>query len=268
MPTAARARRAIYAQLSGTMVDQDHFDLSSDFRAGDPGNMLGYMANFPYENGGNRDHSGFEDWRINAKVGITPNATDEYSINYTDQQADKQAPLSTDRQIVQGYFRQQSPVLGLAALGSSRRCRGCRRRSSATRPTSRRMPTTTPSTTSSTSIDDSRLFDSSCRTARTDDHSVGGFVEVGTDLIPMNTLKGAVHYRRDVHWEQALNYQRRRRLVTGYGALQEAASRKPGRSPSRTPSMRRASSISSTGVSYDMNEVLAGRRDVRGTAAT
>ena len=97
-------QKGYYAQVSGTMVDQDHFDLSNDFTPATPGNTLGYKANFPYEDGGNRDRSGFDDWRINAKVGVTPNATDEYSINYTKQQADKQAPLSTERQIVQGYF--------------------------------------------------------------------------------------------------------------------------------------------------------------------
>jgi len=40
-----------------------------------------------------------------------------------------------------------------------------------------------------------------------EDSSFGGFVEMGTDLIPMNTLKGAVHWRRDAHWEQGINYK-------------------------------------------------------------
>ena len=44
------------------------------------------------------------DRRINAKAGITPNATDEYSVNYTTQQSSKQAPLHVNRQAVQGYF--------------------------------------------------------------------------------------------------------------------------------------------------------------------
>jgi len=39
-----------------------------------------------------------------------------------------------------------------------------------------------------------------------DDHSIGGFVEMGTDLIAMNTLKGAIHYRKDVHTEESLVY--------------------------------------------------------------
>ncbi len=34
-----------------------------------------------------------------------------------------------------------------------------------------------------------------------EDYAYGGSLEFGTDLIPMNTLKGAVHYRRDNHTE-------------------------------------------------------------------
>ena len=42
-----------------------------------------------------------------------------------------------------------------------------------------------------------------------DDHSIGGFVEMGTELIPMNTLKGVIHYRQDVHEEWDLDYDNR-----------------------------------------------------------
>ena len=67
-------------------MDQDHFNLSHNFTPADAstlGYAQGVAQGFPYEDGGNRDRSDFRDWRINAKVGITPNATDEYSINYT-----------------------------------------------------------------------------------------------------------------------------------------------------------------------------------------
>jgi iron complex outermembrane recepter protein len=101
---AGTRQKGYYAQLSGTIVDQNHFDLSNDFTPASPATTLGYLKNFPYEDGGDREHSGFEDWRVNTKVGVTPNKTDEYSINYTNQQAEKEAPLSVDRQIVQGYF--------------------------------------------------------------------------------------------------------------------------------------------------------------------
>src|SRR5262249_40722405 len=107
---AGTRQRGYYAQLSGNIVDQDHFDLSNDFSPS-PYSLPGpsHVGGFPYEDGGNRDRSDFQDWRINAKVGLTPNATDEYSINYTVQESEKDAPLSVDRQIVQGYFNPTIP---------------------------------------------------------------------------------------------------------------------------------------------------------------
>ena len=63
--------------VSGTIVDQDHFDMSeiSHPPAPPPRICRRDRQRFPYENGGNRDRSDFHDWRLNTKVGITPNAT-------------------------------------------------------------------------------------------------------------------------------------------------------------------------------------------------
>ncbi len=72
-----------YAQASYARNEQDHWDLPSDF------------VPTPSEDGGERDLSHTEDWRVNAKVGFTPNATDEYSLSYTRQEGSKNAPLST-----------------------------------------------------------------------------------------------------------------------------------------------------------------------------
>src|SRR5262249_18311332 len=36
-----------------------------------------------------------------------------------------------------------------------------------------------------------------------DDFAYGGFIVVGTKLIPMNTLKGAIHFRHDNHAERS-----------------------------------------------------------------
>ena len=155
-PTAspARGRRAIYAQVSGTIVDQDHFDLSGDFTPAGPGTpgYAGGIANrFPFENGGNRDRSDFHDWRLNTKVGITPNATDEYSINYTMQEGVKDAPLHVNRQVVQGYFNGNNVRYWTWPNGISQAFRGFRKPSLATLRTSRPTPTTTPSKTRSRS---------------------------------------------------------------------------------------------------------------------
>ncbi len=48
------------------------------------------------EDGGERDGSYSKDWRINAKVGFTPNDTDEYSLSFTRQSGEKGAPLGVD----------------------------------------------------------------------------------------------------------------------------------------------------------------------------
>lgn len=70
-----------YAQASYARSFRDHWDLSKDF------------VPTAAEDGGARDLSRTEDWRVNAKLGFTPNATDEYSISYTRQEGSKNAPL-------------------------------------------------------------------------------------------------------------------------------------------------------------------------------
>ncbi len=70
-----------YAQASYTRNFTDHWDLPNDFTP------------TALENGGARDLSRSSDWRVNAKVGFTPNATDEYALSYTRQEGSKHAPL-------------------------------------------------------------------------------------------------------------------------------------------------------------------------------
>ncbi|MBD3813502.1 MAG: TonB-dependent receptor [Betaproteobacteria bacterium] len=72
-----------YGQASYARNVQDHWDLPDGF------------VPTASEDGGERDLSRNEDWRFNAKIGFTPNATDEYSLSYTRQEGSKNAPLST-----------------------------------------------------------------------------------------------------------------------------------------------------------------------------
>lgn len=74
-----------YIQGSGTENYRSHWRLSDDFKPGS------------FENGGNRDHSGSQDYKVNFKVGYTPNATDEYSINVIHQEGDKDTPFQDTR---------------------------------------------------------------------------------------------------------------------------------------------------------------------------
>jgi len=70
-----------YAQASYARNFQDHWDLADGFK---PTSV---------EDGGHRGLSRTEDSRLNAKIGFTPNDTDEYSLSYTRQEGAKLAPL-------------------------------------------------------------------------------------------------------------------------------------------------------------------------------
>lgn len=72
-----------YTQFSFSEYNVDHIDLSSHFK---PTASQGK---------GKRLFSDSLDWRINTKIGITPNETDEYVLSFTRQEGEKRAPLST-----------------------------------------------------------------------------------------------------------------------------------------------------------------------------
>ncbi|ARR55674.1 TonB-dependent receptor [Rhizorhabdus wittichii DC-6] len=72
-----------YAQGSYARSFTDHWDLPGDYAP-----VAGSA-----EDGGAREYSRTRDWRVNAKLGFTPNDTDEYSISYTRQEGSKNAPL-------------------------------------------------------------------------------------------------------------------------------------------------------------------------------
>jgi iron complex outermembrane receptor protein len=89
-----------------------------------------------------------------------------------------------------------------------------------------------------------------------DDESVGGFVEMGTDLIPMNTLKGAIHYRKDTHAEQSIfyNYATTPTMVTESNTKRQA---EEGWSFAVEDTFHATRNFDLVGgVSYDTNKVL------------
>ena len=245
---AGTRQKGWYAQLSGTIVDRDHFNLSKDFRpAGST--TVGFLPGFPYEDGGNRDNSAFQDWRINAKIGITPNATDEYSINYTHQESRKDAPLHTHRQIVTGYQMGQPrfwqwPQWDISTLSWMSK-------------TQLGDASYVKTNAYYNTFDNILRFNSfNFETTNQDsiysDRSYGGFVELGTELIPMNTLKGAIHYRRDVHDSWNFNYVP---LPLGRGPTSTDSEETWSFAVENTFHATRSLDIV-TGVSYDLNEVL------------
>lgn len=73
-----------YVQIAGTENYKNHWRLSDDYTAG------------PFENGGNRNQSDSNDYKINFKAGLTPRDGDEYSINVIDQVGQKDTPPPDD----------------------------------------------------------------------------------------------------------------------------------------------------------------------------
>jgi iron complex outermembrane receptor protein len=196
---AGTRQKGYYAQISGNIVDQDQFNLSDDFR---PYQSVPFDPTFPYETGGDRDGSDFRDWRINAKVGLTPNATDEYSINYTTQSGEKNAPLHVAKEQLQTQRYWQWPWWDIQSLSWLSK--------------TQISQTSYVKTNVYYNTFENRLssFDNADFDLQTrpyafdsdyDDFAYGGFVEMGTELIPMNTLKAAIHYRRDDHSERNIN---------------------------------------------------------------
>src|SRR5688572_2588534 len=76
---AGSKRERFYAQASIAASDRDSWSLSGNYEP--TANSL--------QPGGERLSSDTRDWRANVKFGITPNATDEYTVNYTKQSGEK-----------------------------------------------------------------------------------------------------------------------------------------------------------------------------------
>ena len=73
-------QKRFYLQASGAKLYREYMGMSQDFTP---------TAN---EDGGARNHSSTDDWRISLKAGFTPNATDEYSLTYMKQEGSREAP--------------------------------------------------------------------------------------------------------------------------------------------------------------------------------
>ena len=92
-----------YLQISGARDDTDHFRLAHAYTP---------TAVQPK---GDRQHSDQQDWRVALKAGLTPNATDEYSISYLKQEGSKGAPYAIyDAIATQRYW--DWPVWNIASL--------------------------------------------------------------------------------------------------------------------------------------------------------
>jgi len=180
-----------YAQASYARNFTDHWDMAGGYEP---------AASSP-EDGGERDFSRTRDWRVNAKFGFTPNATDEYAINYTRQEGSRNAPLhvtdlgSTQRNWSWPYWDIESIYfLSTTALGD----RGT-------------LKTRFFRNTFDNLL---RAFDDASQTTQTRgrafnsyyaDEAWGGSAQLDVDLTDADRFSLAAHYRRDKHaeWQQS-----------------------------------------------------------------
>ncbi len=174
-----------YMLVTGTINDRRGWMLSEDFTP---------TAN---QGAGWRDNSQKEDWRVSAKVGLTPNATDEYAVSVIHQENSKGAPLHvTDPVASQRYwvwpgrdltniYENSTTRLGKASYINTKLYYTLYNNSLFAYDDPALTTQTKPSTFRS-------YYHNS---------AYGGSVEAGTDITNWDTLKGAFHYRRDIHGE-------------------------------------------------------------------
>jgi iron complex outermembrane receptor protein len=186
-----------YLQASGTIRDSDGFYLPEDFT---PTNSLA-------ENGGLRDYSAVNDWRVNIKGGFTPNATDEYTINYTTQHGEKNAPYHVSDPVWTSPVAGQNPQASrqrnwewpywdyesISFLSHTQIGEASYIKSKVFYNEFSNLLSAFDDITHTTQTQ-GRAFDSYY-----DEYGYGGNLEFGTELIPMNSLKAAIHYRLDNH---------------------------------------------------------------------
>lgn len=179
-----------YAQASGIFIDNDGWFLSSDFNP------------TKIEDGGERDHSYKNTWQVNAKIGLTPNRTDDYSINYTRGEIARGAPYHvTDPVATQRYWDWPGTTtenfywlshtkVGEASFIESKLYYSVY---------SDILKGYDDPAQTTQALAQGKVF-----TSFYNDWAAGGSLTAGSDITTWDTLKLAFHYRRDVHDEHQL----------------------------------------------------------------
>lgn len=189
------AQEKWYAQASYNRNVTDHWDLPGGYEPV-PGSA---------EDGGARDFSRTRDWRVNVKLGFTPNDTDEYSISYTRQEGSRNAPLhitdpvANQRNWSWPYWNIESIYfLSTTALGDKATLKTRIYRNSF----DNLLTSFDDATQTTQSLP--RAFDSYYN-----DKAYGGSVQLDVDLTAAYRFSLAAHYRRDKHVEQQDGFVRR-----------------------------------------------------------
>lgn len=175
-----------YMLVTGTIYDTKGWMLSEDFQP---------TAN---QGSGWRDNSQKEDWRVSAKVGFTPNATDEYALSIIHQESSKGAPEPVYTWPGSKLSYWSWPERDLTNIYENS--------------TTRIGEASYVNTKAFYMMYNDSLFgyDNASLTTQTlpsafrsyyNDSAYGASTEAGTDLTKWDTLKGSFFYRRDIHTE-------------------------------------------------------------------
>lgn len=81
-----------YVQLGASYTDSNYFPLSGNYSAKSIPTSASNATRNVLEDGGHRENSYQTDSRLSVKLGLTPNATDEYAIGYVQQNGRKGNP--------------------------------------------------------------------------------------------------------------------------------------------------------------------------------
>lgn len=183
-------QRRFYAHGSVNYSDRDYWSLSGSYEPA--GNSL--------QPSGRRLGSDSSDSRYTVKAGWTPNDRDEYTFNFVKQLGEKGAPLNVINNPPvppNTYWRwpywdvQNTVVLSKTALAPGTQ-----------------LKSKVYYNTFANGLD---AFDDATYTTQSangrfhspyDDHAYGLNIELGKEVTPASTLKGALFYRTDVHREQ------------------------------------------------------------------
>ena len=178
-----------YAQGSASYVTRDFWSLSANYAP----------TATSLQPAGRRTSSDSRDWRANVKFGFTPNATDEYTLNYTKQSGEKGGPLNVYNNPpvpANAFWRwpywdvQNTSFLSHTQLGRSAYVK--------------------TKISYSTFANGLKAYDDATFTTQNangrfdspyDDWAYGATADVGKDFSTRNTLKASVYYRTDVHNE-------------------------------------------------------------------
>jgi len=176
-----------YVQGGLSYINSDYFPMSDDFSA------------TASEDGVHRNNSYYRDEKVNLKVGLTPNDTDEYAFNYTYQHGKKGTPpyVGESEDVSVRYW--QWPYWDKQSYYFTSRTDIQKKGYVKTRLYYDTFENSLYSYDDDTYTTISKKY---AFKSWYDDYTYGASTELGTTLIPENELKLALHFKTDVHREK------------------------------------------------------------------